>query len=168
MKETPVVTPSDNLLAEPDIISDETSSLADLASVEQSEEFNKLQQPPKIVIRNYSVWEEHDDEPSELIKKNDPLILAVLAAKDAKHARNLFISSTSVYAIGWLFFPVLLAGLILMILGFVYLSKSSRSRYITERGEQQLRSAKAWMAASLVLVGLFLALVGAILIIFVL
>lgn len=105
------------------------------------------------------------EDDSEIIN-SEKLSAAIATERKAKRGKNLLTSSFIVTLFSWLFPPILLASIVLLILGIIHYSEAKNARFITLQGERHLKRAKGMLLANIILFSLIIVLIGGVVILY--
>jgi hypothetical protein len=105
-----------------------------------------------------------EDDPE--ISNSEKLSAAIATERKAKRGKNLLTSSFIVTLFSWLFPPILLASIVLLILGIIHYSEAKNARFITLQGERHLKRTKGMLLANIILFSLIIVLIGGVVILY--
>lgn len=124
----------------------------------------------EVITVEVSGWSEHINESisedSDSSSTTNKIIAAVQAERKAKTSNKELTASLITTLVSFLFPPLLLISIVLIILGSVHYAQAKNSRYITEYGERKLKQAKKLLITSSILTFLFLLGIGILLLLF--
>jgi uncharacterized membrane protein len=107
---------------------------------------------------------EIDDEPE--ISQEEKLIAALATEQKAKTSKNVLTAAFIITLVSWLFPPILLVSLVLLIIGAIQYSKAKNARFNTVEGEFHLKRAKNMMIVTSILFALVLLIIIGVVLVF--